>query len=111
MRYQEPAPIELAAARRALASGEPSLIADALLRSSLSPIEGAWVQAVSLQSLASPHREVRRMALIALGHLVRRYEQFDKDAVLSAARPLLEDPYLAGTVEDLMSDIEIFGRG
>lgn len=109
MRYQEPAPIELAAAERAIASGEPSLIADALLRSSLSPIDGVWVQAVSLQSLASPHSEVRRVALIALGHLVRRYEGFDKDAVLREAMPLLDDPYLAGTVEDLMSDIEVFG--
>jgi hypothetical protein len=50
------------------------------------------------------------MALTALGHLVRRYEQFDKDAVLREVMPLLEDPHLAGRVEDLMSDIDIFGR-
>ncbi len=65
-----------------MASGDPTLIADALLRASLSQVDASWVEAASLHSLERPELEVQWAATLALGHLVRRYGRVDLDAVL-----------------------------
>ncbi len=108
--YEEPLPILLPEAEALLASGEPALIADALLRASLSQVEPSWVEAASLQALDRPELAVRRSATLALGHLVRRYGHIDLDPTLAKIKPLKQDPALWGRVDDLLSDIQIYRK-
>lgn len=108
--YEEPLPIELSDAKSQMASEEPALIADALLRASLSEVDASWIEAASLQALERPELEVRWAATLALGHLVRRYGHLDLDAVLSKIKPLGEDPKLWGRIDDLLDDIGTFLR-
>ncbi len=108
MRYEEPSAIEFSEAETYMASGNPTLIADALLRASLSQIDATWVEAACLRFLKRPEIEVRWAALTALEHLVRRYRRVDVDAILMEVEPLREDPDLSGKVDDLLDDIEIY---
>lgn len=108
MRYEEPLPIELSEAEAAVHSGDPSSIADVLLRASLSAVDPQWVEAASLSALARPESAVKWAALLALAHLVRRYGHLNTEAVQAAVIPLRDDPRLAGRVDDLMDDIQIF---
>jgi hypothetical protein len=108
MRYEQPQQIELSEAAVCVASGDPSLIGDALVRASLSKIDPTWVEAVSLRCAARPESELRWAALTALSHLVRRYRDLDVDAVRKAIDPLRDDPCLAGKVDDLLDDIRTY---
>ncbi len=109
MRYEQPTPIELSEAETNIASGISALIADALLRASLSQIDPEWVQAASLWALSRPEFEVRWAALTALGHLVRRYRGIDIGTIRNDVSRLREDPDLSGKVQDLLDDIDVYG--
>jgi hypothetical protein len=91
-----------------LASNDPALIADALLRASLSDIDPQWVEQTCLQALNRPELAVRRIALTALGHLARRYKQLDIPTVTAAVEFLRAIPELSGNVDDLCDDIDMF---
>jgi len=108
MKYEQPLPIELPEAEANVASGNPTLIADALLRASLSTIDAAWVEAACLKSLERPELEIRWAALTALGHLVRRYGLQDVGAVLIKVESVRNDPKLSGRANDLLDDIKMF---
>ena len=84
-----------------------TLVAGALLRASLSQVDPMWVLSASLQALACPELEVRWAAVMALGHLVRRYRHIDINPIVTAVTPLREDPRLSGKVDDLLGDITI----
>jgi len=108
MRYEEPQPIGLPEAEEGMASGDPTLIADALLRVSLSGIDAQWVEDACLRSLERPEFAVRWTALTALGHLVRRHRRLDMNAVLEAIEPLRSDSDMSGKVGDLLDDIKVY---
>jgi len=110
MRYEQPRPIGLPEAEVCMASGDPALIADAILRASLSEIDAEWVEGACLRSLERPDLAVRWAALTALGHLVRRHGRLDINAVLRAIEPLRLAPGLSGRVDDLLDDIKMFAR-
>jgi hypothetical protein len=108
MKYEALEPIGLHDAKASMASGDPSRIADALVRASLSDIDAKWVEAACLGSLDLRDLQVRWSALTALGHLARRYRNLDVAATLKAIQPVRDHPSLAGKVEDLLDDIEVF---
>ena len=107
LRYELPQPMTLQEAAAALASGDPAQRGKALLRASLSDVDPTWVQAASLQSLAHPEPEVRRLALLALAHVARRYRCLDAAAVLAAALPLHADSACVGAVEALLDAMDM----
>lgn len=106
--YEEPLPILRAEAESRMASGNAALIADALLRASLSQVDPSWIEAASLHALDRPEVEVRWSATLALGHLVRRYGHIDLDSILLKIKLLKQDAALWGRVDDLLSDIQIY---
>jgi len=110
LRYEAPLPIELAGAESQMASGEPALIADALLRASLLRVDASWVEAACLRSIEHPEPEVQWAAMLALGHLVRIHGYIDLDTLLSKFQPFNKDPRLWGRVDDLLDDIRTFLR-
>jgi len=101
-------PIGLLEAEACLESDDPTLIADSLLRASLSDIDHCWVESACLHALDRPELGVRWAALSALGHLARRYRHVDVSTVMAAIQPLRAIPSVSGKIDDLLGDINVF---
>jgi hypothetical protein len=103
-------PITLSEASDAFASQSSNRIIDALLRLSHFPIEYDQTEQACLTYLDSEDFEVRRIAVLALGHLARTCRFIDKGKIIPILKAMGKDPTISGTVEDALDDIEIFAR-
>jgi len=112
LRYEETAPIARQAAESAIASEDSTSAARALIRVGLWEPERQWAERFCVGGLRDQRGEVRRAALIALGHLARRHHALQLDLVLPAVQRLLRDhPDLAGSADDMLDDIRMYIPG
>jgi len=71
--------------------------------------DGAWTVEHILPFLRDPRADVARTAVLAFGILaVRRSLPTDR-RIWAALLAALDDPELAGTADDVLSDLEMFG--
>jgi hypothetical protein len=103
-------PITPSEASDAFASQSSNRIIDALLRLSHFPIEYDQTERACLTHLDSEDFNVRRIAVLALGHLARTCRFIDKGKIIPILKAMSQDPTISGTVEDALDDIEIFTR-
>jgi hypothetical protein len=108
VRYEEPAPMSRDDAERALQSPNPDEIGAALLASALDDPDWRWVQEQCLRGLQHSSEQVRGLALTCLGHVARIHGHLDMERVLPVLAGLRTHPSLAGRVEDVLDDIEMF---
>jgi hypothetical protein len=108
MKYEQPAPMSRADAERALQSPDPDELGAALLASALHDPDWRWVQEQCLHSLQHPSEQVRALALTCLGHVARIHGHLDMERVRPVLDALRAQPALAGRVEDVLDDIDMF---
>lgn len=109
--YRHLAPITEAEASRALASDVPSAITNALLRLALYSPNVESIESLCLRYSESGDAEIRRAALLALGHLARLHGiAFKFDEAFSKLISKLDDPEkeVRGAAIDALSDLQIF---
>jgi hypothetical protein len=108
--YHEIIPITREEAEIALLSNDPSVICEALLRSAYYDQDWLWVQSKCLQFVQHQNKDVRCLAVICLGHLARIHGALDTKKVVPILENLRDDPDIAGKVDDVLDDIQIFVR-
>jgi hypothetical protein len=108
MKYEESAPMSREDAERALHSPDPEDTCTALLSIALHEPDWCWVQEQCLQSLRHASEQVRALALTCLGHVARIHGHLDMARVLPVLAELRTHASLAGRVEDVLDDIEMF---
>lgn len=91
-----------------LAEGSPDDVPQALVSAAFHEPDWQWVQDWCLRLSEHPDQNVRRVAVIALGHLARIHRRLDLDRVLPTLAARADEPELAGTVEDTLEDIRMF---
>ncbi|MBZ5512527.1 MAG: hypothetical protein LAN70_15340 [Acidobacteriia bacterium] len=110
MNYEEPKQISKEAVQRALVSSS-QIASDALIRAALTIDDWEWVESVLVGALSDQRYEVRRAALVALGHVVRLHHRLHLDKVVPLVQRCALDSNLAGTAEDTLEDIAMFTKG
>jgi hypothetical protein len=108
MRYERPEPISREEAIISLASEDPHVVAQAIIRLALNSPDRVWVEQQALWLTSHRDPDVRAVAATALGHLARIHGAVDHRAVVPALERLKEDPETVGRAEDALSDISIF---
>jgi hypothetical protein len=108
MQYRDLQPIERVDAEAALASRDPEVVCDALLRLALHDPEWEWVEEKSIEMARSELPAVRGCAATALGHLARIHRRNHYASVVAALRRLLQDPETAPRAEDALDDVRMF---
>ena len=86
MRYREPEPLTVADAEPLLASGDPDVVRDALVRVVHSPLDPEWIEAQLLEATRADSSDVRATAATCLGHLARIHGRVSTKKVLPALR-------------------------
>ncbi len=95
-------------AEKALSSGNPEKICQALLSVSFHETDWKWAQENCLRFLENEDPEISGLAAICLGHIARIHKLIDRDRVVSALRKHSGNPGIAGQIEDAIEDIEKF---
>lgn len=106
--FQEVYPIDRKSAELALQSNNFKIVCDALLRITYHDPDIIWVQNICIKFLEKKNIEIKRLAIICLGHLTRIHKTLDNNRVLPILQKLKNDKNLYGTVEDALDDIDIF---
>lgn len=92
-----------------LATGDISKITTALISVGLNEIDGAWAQDVCLQHMDNDNEEIASAAIVAIGHIARRFGTLDMNRVTPALRQAKRKcPALSGVIGSAMDDIEMF---
>lgn len=109
--YRHLAPITEAEASQALASGVPSAITNALLRLALYSPNVESVEGLCLRYSESSDAEIRRAAVLALGHLARLHGiafKYDDAFLELISRLDDQEKEVRGAAIDALSDLQIF---
>ena len=67
-----------------------------------------WIQNICLNFVKSKDTQIRRLAVICLGHLARIHGTLDVEQVIPVLENLLHDSNVAGNVKDALDDIQMF---
>ena len=108
MIYQEIIPIAKRQAELHLADTDISLICETLVRLAYHEPDWQWVQEQCLRFCKHDNIEVKRLAIICLGHLARIHGTLNMDLINPILTELLKDKDVSGTVENTLDDIKIF---
>ncbi len=108
MLYHPVEPIERDKAEEIFDLGNEAAIIEALLSLAYYEPNGRWVQEKCLTFAQRGQGEVRRIAILCLGHLARVHRQLDLDRVAKVFNELREDTSVLGEIENAVSDIRIF---
>ncbi len=93
----------------AIASGDPEVVARAVLACAVHSDDPVFVETLAVALTVSADPLVRRSAVLALAHLVRRFGRVNRPAVDSLMVRLDSDVELRGSLDDLRDDLEVFG--
>ena len=108
LRYQDPSTSH-DEATRLLASDVDANVIAALVSIGLNEKDRIWAQNTCLQYLASETESIAASAITALGHIVHRHCEIDRETVLPALEQVKHKyPSLVGVVEDALDDIDLF---
>jgi hypothetical protein len=108
LRYESRQPIVRDDAEIQAASENIESAAEALIRVGLWEGDRLWAERFCLIGLGDQRLAVKRAALVALSHLVRRFATLQLDLVLPQIHMASSHPDLAGSVEDTLNDIRIY---
>lgn len=101
-------PIDRNLAEAAFSSNNSERICDALIRVTYHDDDYKWVQNKCITFLQSDDLDVKRLAVICLGHLARIHSKLDKKLVIPLLEKLRKDKDVKGVVEDALDDIDMF---
>jgi hypothetical protein len=94
---------------REVGSGDPGRVVRAVLGASLESPDRAWVEACAVSLTNAADNEVRRAAVMAMGHLARRFRLVSPAAVAAVIGRAGHDDAIAGAAEELRDDLETLG--
>jgi hypothetical protein len=92
-----------------ISSGVPDRVVRALLAAALESPDSSWVEACALSLSVAADSSIRRAALLALGHLGRRFGTINADAIGEVLNRLGMEDNLRGVVDDLRDDLRVYG--
>ncbi|MDO9343997.1 hypothetical protein [Pseudomonas pergaminensis] len=108
MRYHDPS-LEHDEAVRYLATSDVSKVTEALISIGLDETNGDWAEHTCLQFIEHPDDEISAAAIVAIGHIARRFGALDMTKVTPALEQARRrSPSLSAAVNDAMDDIEMF---
>jgi hypothetical protein len=106
----EPLPYEsMEHTLREIGSADTGRVVRAILGAALESPDREWVEASAVSLTLVPDADVRRAAILALGHLARRFRVLSAPAVAMVIDRVDDDHALAGALADLRDDLETFG--
>jgi hypothetical protein len=94
---------------REVGSGDSHRVVRAVLGAALESPDREWVEACAVALTNATDTEVRRAALLAIGHLARRFRHASPAAVAAVIERIGRDEALGGAIDDLRDDLETFG--
>jgi len=109
MIYEDLRPITREEYERLFRLGPAEEAGEALLRLAWHEAETSSAERECVAALSDTREQVRKAAVIGLGHLARRQKALSA-ATLIRLRALKKDPEMAGCIEDTLNDVEVFGR-
>jgi hypothetical protein len=107
-RYHNVFPVDKVAAEKNFASEDVEKICHTLVAVALHEIDWKWVQDKCLTFFMNESPDISGLAATCLGHLARIHGQLEKDKVIPLLKSRLNDPAIAGQIEDALNDIEMF---
>jgi hypothetical protein len=108
MRYHDP-DLTHDEAVHDLGTGDISKVTTALISIGLNETNGTWAQNVCLQHMDSDNDEIASAAIVAIGHIARRFGTLDMEKVAPAlTQAERKCPALRGVIGSAMDDIEMF---
>ncbi|RYB94823.1 hypothetical protein EUA93_10960 [Nocardioides oleivorans] len=106
--FSDPQPTSRAGLAESIEADDPDLISERLIALSLTDVDPDWLTGRSIELASHRSPQVRRAAVVALGHIARVHRAIDADVVLPHLRAMSDDPELAGAAADALDDIEMF---
>lgn len=92
-----------------LASGDVSTVTTALISVGLNEVDGTWAQDVCLRHMDNDNEAIAAAAIVAIGHIARRFGTLDMGRVTPALRQAKrKHPALGGVIGSAMDDIEMY---
>ncbi|MEX5539269.1 hypothetical protein [Pseudomonas poae] len=108
MRYHDP-DLTHDESINALATGDVSKVTTALISVGLNEIDGTWAQSVCLQYMHDDNEAIASAAIVAIGHIARRFGALDMDRVIPALQQAKRKcPALSGVIGSATDDIKMF---
>lgn len=108
MRYHDP-DLTRDEAVHDLATGDVSKVTTALISVGLNEMDCTWAQDVCLRHMDNDNEEIASAAIVAIGHIARRFGTLDMARVTPALiRAEHKCPALSGVIGSAMDDIEMF---
>ena len=101
-------PIDKDSAEKIFLSNNAEKICHAMVAIALHEQDWKWVQDKCLYFLTNDNPEISGLAATCLGHIARIHRQIEKDKVIPLLRSRLNNPDIAGQIEDALSDIAMF---
>jgi hypothetical protein len=92
-----------------VASADPGRVIRAILAAALESPDSAWVEACAISLTLTAHPGVCRAALLALGHLARRFGVLNARALTGVLERLEPVEELRGVINDLRDDLHVYG--
>jgi len=110
MRYEEIKYIPRETAIKYLAEDDDTTKIYALLSIALHDDDWKWAQSINLKMIqdADVDSDVKDIAILCLGHIVRIHRILDLDVVMPMLDKLSNNPTHTGRVQDVLDDINIF---
>jgi hypothetical protein len=108
MNFKQPQAITRDEIKEGIASDDLNLVSETLIRMSLYESDWKWAEQICLECLKSDRTEIKIAALVAIGHIARRFHILHPDVVLPSINNLLHDPLCSGVAEDTCEDIAMF---
>ncbi|NVZ49334.1 hypothetical protein HX792_03240 [Pseudomonas sp. B6002] len=108
MRYHDP-DLEHDEAVRYLATSDVNKVTEALISIGLNELNGEWAEHTCLQFIDHPDDSFSAAAIVAIGHIARRFGAVDMAKITPAfERARRRSPSLSAAVNNAMDDIEMF---
>jgi hypothetical protein len=95
-------------AEHLLQSKDYRVVCDTMVSVAFYEKDWKWAQDQFLILLESSNEQISGLAANCLGHLARIHGQLDKDKVVGILKTKLNNPAIAGRVEEGLNDIEMF---
>lgn len=108
MRYHDPS-LDHDEAVRYLATTDRGKVTEALISIGLDEMDGEWAQHTCLQFIGHPDDEIAAAAIVAIGHIARRFGEVDMTKITPAFEQARQrSSSLSAAVNDAMDDIKMF---
>jgi hypothetical protein len=92
-----------------LTTKDLSKVTEALISIGLNETDSTWAQEICLRYMSNDDEDIASAAIIAIGHIARRFGQLDMAKISPALQQAkTKSPFLSGAVQDTLDDIQMF---